>query len=96
VSIDEDGFVEFLKIEEKPMGKGCYKVWKHYYSLKVSPDVNKLIVVLVQPLQAPYCLLCLPLVQYRVHHYSSPLSKLHSGLHSFLETCLTVKVASDE
>jgi len=34
--------------------------------------------------------------QDRVHHYSGPLSKLHSGLHSFLETYLAVKVARDE
>jgi len=26
VSVDEDGFVEFLKKEEKPMSKGFYKV----------------------------------------------------------------------
>jgi len=45
VSVDEDGFVEFPKKEEKPMSKGCYKLWKHYYLLKASPDV-KLIVVL--------------------------------------------------
>jgi len=44
VSVDEDGFVEFLNKERKPMSKGCYEVWC-YYSLKVSPDM-KLIVVL--------------------------------------------------
>jgi len=26
VSVDEDGFVEFPKKEEKPMSKGCYKL----------------------------------------------------------------------
>ena len=34
VSIDEDGFVEFLNTKEKPMSKGCYKVWKCFTRLK--------------------------------------------------------------
>lgn len=47
VCVDECGVVEFVpKKDEKPMGKDCYKVWKRYYSLKVSPDVKKLIIVL--------------------------------------------------
>ena len=47
VCVDEEGFVGFmLKKEEKPNNKDCYKVWKRYYSLKVSPDVKKLIMML--------------------------------------------------
>ena len=47
VCVDEYGLVEFVhKKDEKPMSKDCYKVWKRYYSLKVSPDVKKLILML--------------------------------------------------
>ena len=47
VRVDEEGFVGFMtKKEEKPNSKDCYKVWKRYYSLKVSPDVKKLIMML--------------------------------------------------
>ena len=45
--VDEYGLVEFVpKKDEKPMSTDCYKVWKCYYSLKVSPDVKKLILML--------------------------------------------------
>ena len=56
VSVDEDGFVEFVsKKEEKTMSNGCYKVWKRYYSLEVSPDVKKLIIVLEGTVRVCVC-----------------------------------------
>ena len=44
ILVDEEGFVSFLK--DKEASKNCYLVWKQYYSLKVSPDVKRLILVL--------------------------------------------------
>jgi len=58
MSVDEDGFAEFLKKEEKPMSKGFYKVWKRYYLPKVSPDVKKLIVCLKVCSVRPYMCVC--------------------------------------
>ena len=42
--VDDEGFVSFL--EKKEGGEDCYLVWKRYYSLKASPDVKRMIIVL--------------------------------------------------
>ena len=44
VSVDEGGFVSFL--DNNDSEKNCYQTWKRYYSLKVSPDVKKMIIIL--------------------------------------------------
>lgn len=47
ISVDENGFVTFLKNkEDKKSGDACFRVWKRYYSLKASPDVKKMILML--------------------------------------------------
>ena len=42
LSVDNEGFVSFL---EKKDEDDCYLVWKRYYSLKASPDVKRMIIV---------------------------------------------------
>ena len=42
--VDENGFVSSL--DDKVQDPNCYLVWRHYYTLKVSPDVKRLIIVL--------------------------------------------------
>lgn len=37
------GFVAFIKEEDM----SCYFVWKHYYCLKASPDVKRMIIFMV-------------------------------------------------
>lgn len=48
VSVDEDGFVVFLKDkpESNASADNFFRVWKRYYCLKASPDVKKMIVLL--------------------------------------------------
>lgn len=47
VSVEDDGFVTFLKESDKhDMQSSHYRVWKRYYSLKSSPDVKKMIIIL--------------------------------------------------
>ena len=46
ISIDKNGFVTFLKSEPSVSGENCFHVWKRYYSLKASPDVKKMILLL--------------------------------------------------
>ena len=47
ISVDENSFVTFLKKpEDKKSGDACFRVWKQYYSLKASPDVKKMIILL--------------------------------------------------
>ena len=41
---DENGLVTALN--EKVQDDNCYLVWRKYYSLKVSPDIKRLIIVL--------------------------------------------------
>lgn len=43
LSVDDEGFVSFL---EKNEDEDCYLVWKRYFSLKASPDVKRMIIVL--------------------------------------------------
>ena len=47
ISVDDEGFVMFLKQKEKD-GSDCsyYRVWKRYYYLKSSPDVKRMIIML--------------------------------------------------
>ena len=42
VSVDEGSFVSFLNDN---LEKDCYQIWRRYYSLKVSPDVKKMIIM---------------------------------------------------
>ena len=42
--VDENGFV--LSLDDKVQDPNCYLVWRRYYTLKVSPDVKRLIIVL--------------------------------------------------
>lgn len=44
LSVDDEGFVSFF--EKKENEEDCYLVWKRYYSLKASPDVKQMIIVL--------------------------------------------------
>lgn len=48
ILVDESGFVTFLKNkpEDNKSGDTCFCVWKRYYSLKASPDVKKMIMLL--------------------------------------------------
>ena len=47
VSVEEDGFVSFLKKSgEVALDESCYHVWKRYYALKSSPDIKRMILVL--------------------------------------------------
>ena len=47
ISVDDEGFVMFLKQKEKDGSDGsCYRVWKRYYYLKSSPDVKRMIIML--------------------------------------------------
>lgn len=47
VSVDDDGFVIFLKESDQPSTDSShYFIWKRYYSLKSSPDVKKIIIIL--------------------------------------------------
>lgn len=47
VSVEDDGFVAFLRESEQPgTDNSHYHVWKRYYSLKSSPDVKKMIIIL--------------------------------------------------
>ena len=61
VSVDDDGFVAFLKESDQPgTDASHYLVWKRYYSLKSSPDVKKMIIILkgmIVKLMLPLCLL---------------------------------------
>ena len=61
VSVDDDGFVAFLKESDQPSTDAShYLVWKRYYSLKSSPDVKKMIIILegmILKLMLPLCLL---------------------------------------
>ena len=43
--VDDDGTVSVLN-EKSLSVVNCYRVWKRYYSLKASPDVKRLIVML--------------------------------------------------
>ena len=47
ISVDSNGFVTFLKCsEDNTCDTTCFRVWKRYYSLKASPDVKKMILLL--------------------------------------------------
>lgn len=47
VLVEDDGFMAFLKESDQPgTNSSHYLVWKRYYSLKSSPDVKKMIIIL--------------------------------------------------
>jgi hypothetical protein len=47
ISVDEEGFVTFLKKDQADeKDESCYHVWKRYYFLKSSPDVRRMIIIL--------------------------------------------------
>ena len=46
ISVDSNGFVTFLKPKDDTSEENCFHVWKRYYSLKASPDVKKMILLL--------------------------------------------------
>lgn len=45
LAVDEQGFVSFLEEKDEEL-ENCYLVWKRRYSLKTSPDVKRMIVML--------------------------------------------------